>query len=201
MTIIIGLTGGIASGKSTVSKMLAAQHLPIVDADQVAHEVVASNTPTLAQLVKTFGKEILTTTGTLNRRRLGQLVFADPEKMTQLNAIIQPVIRTAIKGQLARLTADKSPIIVLDAPLLLEQHYEAEVDLVVVVNVPRSIQLQRLMARDQLTTSEATRRIMSQQPLAEKVQQADFVIDNSGSVEATRLQVVKLLDKVRQPGD
>ncbi|MGV0167126.1 dephospho-CoA kinase [Furfurilactobacillus sp. WILCCON 0119] len=201
MTIIIGLTGGIASGKSTVSKMLAAQHLPIVDADQVAHEVVAPNTPTLAQLVKTFGKEILTTTGTLNRRRLGQLVFADPEKMTQLNAIIQPVIRTAIKGQLARLTADKAPIIVLDAPLLLEQHYEAEVDLVVVVSVPRSIQLQRLMARDQLTTSEATRRIMSQQPLAEKVQQADFVIDNSGSVEATRLQVVKLLDKVRQPGD
>lgn len=201
MTTIIGLTGGIATGKSTVAKMLAEAGAVIIDADQVAREVVEPNTPTLANLVTAFGKSILDEKGVLNRHALGRIVFQDKARLEQLNALMQPIIRTTIMAQMEDAKADQKELVVIDAPLLFEQHYEHDVDLIVVVSVSAKVQLQRLMARDQLEKAAAKARIASQLPLAKKRQQADIVIHNGGSVEATRLQVVKLLEKVRQQAD
>ncbi|HAT53791.1 MAG TPA: dephospho-CoA kinase [Lactobacillus sp.] len=201
MTTVIGLTGGIASGKSTVSKMFADAGVPIIDADKIAREVVAPHSRVLKRIIAAFGKQILTVDERLDRRRLGQLVFGDPKKLAQLNDIIQPVIRQVIGARIVALRAHDTPIVVLDAPLLLEQHYEADVDLIVVVTVPREVQLSRLMARDGLSLAAANERINSQMPLSKKVAVADVVVDNSQRLEETRLQVVNLLDKVRQNAD
>ncbi|WP_421017410.1 dephospho-CoA kinase [Furfurilactobacillus cerevisiae] len=201
MTTVIGLTGGIASGKSTVSKMFATAGIPIIDADKIAHEVVAPNTTALADIVSTFGDTVLTATGQLDRHKLGNLVFNDDDKLAELNAIVQPVIRKVIRSRIDRSRNRNTPVVVLDAPLLLEQHYEKDVDLIVVVSVPLKIQQARLMARDNLSLAEANERIESQLSLANKVAKADVVIDNSQQLEETRLQVVNLLDKVRQTAD
>lgn len=201
MTTVIGLTGGIASGKSTVSKMFATAGIPIIDADKIAHEVVAPNTTVLADIVSVFGGTVLTATGQLDRHKLGNLVFNDDDKLAELNAIVQPVIRKVIRSRIDRFRNRNTPVVVLDAPLLLEQHYEKDVDLIVVVSVPLKIQQARLMARNNLSLAEANERIESQLSLANKVAKADVVIDNSQQLEETRLQVVNLLDKVRQTAD
>ncbi|GEK28565.1 dephospho-CoA kinase [Furfurilactobacillus siliginis] len=201
MTTVIGLTGGIATGKSTVAKMLAEAGAVIIDADQVAHAIVEPKTPTLAKLATVFGDTIMDENGALDRHALGPIVFQDKTQLERLNKIMQPVIRTTIMQQIMAAKAQQSELVVLDAPLLFEQHYENDVDLIVVVSVSAKMQLQRLMHRDQLTKVAAKRRIKSQLSLAKKRQQADIVIDNGGSVEATRLQVVKLLEKVRQQAD
>ena len=200
MTTVIGLTGGIASGKSTVSKMFATAGIPIIDADKIAHEVVAPNTTALADIISTFGDTVLTATGQLDRHKLGNLVFNNDDKLAELNSIVQPVIRKVIRSRIDRFRSRNTPVVVLDAPLLLEQHYEKDVDLIVVVSVPLKIQA-RLMARDNLSLAEANERIESQLSLANKVAKADVVIDNSQQLEETRLQVVNLLDKVRQTAD
>ncbi|MCF6164846.1 Dephospho-CoA kinase [Furfurilactobacillus rossiae] len=201
MTTVIGLTGGIASGKSTVSKMFATAGIPIIDADKIAHEVVAPNTTVLADIVSVFGGTVLTATGQLDRHKLGNLVFNDDDKLAELNAIVQPVIRKVIRSRIDRFRSQNTPVVVLDAPLLLEQHYEKDVDMIVVVSVPLKIQQARLMARDNLSLAEANERIESQLSLANKVAKADMIIDNSQQLEETRLQVVNLLDKVRQTAD
>lgn len=193
MTLVLGLTGGIASGKSTVSRWLHQYHFPIIDADKIAHQVVAPQTPGLQQIVALFSTEILTAAGTLNRQKLGQLVFADQHLLAQLTAITGPLIRQTILQQLIDYRRTAAALIVLDVPLLFESHYQQLADLTMLVDVSEPIQLQRLMARNQLSTQAAKQRIASQWPLSAKRQLADVIIDNNQTLAVTQQQVLKFL--------
>lgn len=192
MTYFLGLTGGIASGKSTVAALFKEQGIPVIDADQVAHQVLATNKSVQAQLQAAFG-EVVVKNGQVDRPMLGQQVFGNPEALTQLNAITGPAILTAIKQQMQ---AADAPLVVLDVPLLYEQHYEQYCDGVAVVYVERKTQLQRLMARNQLTIEQANARIDSQSDLAAKKARADFVIDNQGTPAMLRQRVLALLQQL-----
>lgn len=192
--IVIGLTGGIATGKSTATAFLREAGIPVIDADQVARQVVESGQPALAELAAAFGPSILQPDGSLDRKRLGDLVFADAAARSRLNAITHPHIRAAVAAEKDRLAAAGERIIVLDVPLLIESGMDRDVDRVWVVTASAPQQQRRLMERDGLSEAEATQRIQAQMPLAEKIRRADAVIDNSGSREATQTRLRYLLE-------
>ena len=190
MTKILGLTGGIASGKSTVSKYFASLNIPIIDADLVAREVMRAGSPAVKDIREQFGEEVLLENGEINREYLGELVFTYPEKRKQLNEIVQGRIRTEIADQTKALLEKNPPLIILDIPLLYEETYETEVDEVMVVYVDVDVQKERLLKRNtDLTEEDALNRILSQIPLAEKAKLADILIDNNGTIEQTLAQV------------
>ncbi|RXZ81171.1 dephospho-CoA kinase [Paenibacillaceae bacterium] len=187
----IGLTGSIACGKSTVAAMLVQHGAVLVDADEAARDVVLPGEPALDNVVRTFGQAVLRSDGTLDRAELGKLVFADKDKLKQLEAILHPAIRERMWSQMERYEQeDSSRPIIADIPLLYETDQAALYDGVIVVYVPPEVQLQRLLARSpQMTEQEARRRIDLQMSIEEKKQRADWVIDNSGSLEETERQV------------
>ncbi|MDA3902974.1 MAG: dephospho-CoA kinase [Desulfuromusa sp.] len=188
--LILGVTGNIASGKSTVSKELARRGAVVVDADQLAREVVASGTSALKKIVEMFGSEILQNDGHLDRDRLGQMVFADVKVRAALDSIVHPEIA---KKSIERLQGLKKrtdiPLIVYEAPLLFEVGAETRVDKVLVVKIDADEQLKRLMARDGLSKVGAQQRMAAQMPQQKKIARADFVVDNSGPVAETLQQV------------
>ena len=189
---VIGLTGGIACGKSMISAYLAQKGIPVIDGDLVARQIVEPGTKGLAQIVDTFGAEYLHADGTLNRAMLGNRVFADKEALQQLNAITKPLLLEAFKTQINALHAH--PMIVLDVALLLEDHdYKELADQVWVVTVSPVQQLARLMKRNSYTVEEAQNRINAQMSNEERIQYADFVIDNNGTMSETIAQVDRLL--------
>lgn len=192
MTLILGLTGGIATGKSTVAAMLAELGAVVVSADQLAREVVAPGSSTLQALVATFGPEILDAAGELDRTVLGRVVFADPSARQQLNALIHPAIGRLAEARLQALRDRKVSLVIYEAPLLFEAGAERRVDRVLTVIVDAETQQARLAARDHLSGEEIEVRIAAQWPQAEKVARADYVIDNSGSLVETRQQVAAL---------
>lgn len=188
----VGLTGGIASGKSTVSRMFAERGAHIVDADVIAREVVMPGTAALQSIADTFGAEVLHADGSLNRKALGSLIFGNAEAKEKLEAIVHPPIRAEIHRQIAEWNAaDPSSLVIVDIPLL----YESELDKlyaleeVIVVFVPREVQIARLIERDRLSPKEAELRILSQWPIERKKEMADVVIDNSGTLQQTAAQV------------
>lgn len=197
MTKVLGLTGGIATGKSTVSRVFEEYHIPIISADEVARQVVEPGSVALNEIQAQFGQVYVNDDGTLNRQLLGTLVFGNSQKLDLLNQIMQPKIRAEIQRQVATLKQSKPKLIVLEIPLLFEQHGNQLVDITMVVKVARQVQLDRLMARNQLSQHEALNRIHSQMSLAEKIKRADVVIDNAGTVEQTREQVVKWLENYK----
>lgn len=186
----LGLTGGIACGKSTVSAMLAERGAKIVDADQTAREVVLPGEAALEAIVAVFGQAVLNEDGTMNRSALGSIVFSDPQRLTQLEAILHPAIRTRMWGQInAYEQEDPSQLIVADIPLLYETGQASLYDDIMVVYVPRQIQIERLMSRNSITAEQAEQRIALQMDIEEKRKLANYVIDNSGTLEQTVLQV------------
>lgn len=192
----IGLTGGIASGKSTVATMLEEAGVPVVDADAVAREVVQPGQPLFSQLVEAFGAGVLNSNGELDRAALGRLVFGHPDQLAKLNAMTHPVIWQEIVRQVLDLeTRRPGGKVAVMVPLLLENQRQSLVDEVWVVSVPPELQKARLMARNQLTSSEADSRIAAQMPLSEKLKHAQVVIDNAGGVEHTRAQVAAALGR------
>lgn len=193
VTKVLGLTGGIATGKSTVTNIFKEFNFPVISADEVAREVVEPGTNGLAQIVETFGEQFLNSDGTLNRSKLGKLVFSDHDKLDKLNDLLQTVIHHEIGRQITKLKENHPALIVLEIPLLFEQHNEEMVDYVMVVSTSDHDQLKRLKQRNGLSNEEASQRINSQMPLKDKINLADIVIDNSGSVEETRKQVVEWL--------
>jgi len=189
----IGLTGSIASGKSTVARMFADLGVEVIDTDVIARRVVEPGSPGLSRLVEEFGRPLLAGDGSLNRRHLGELIFADPEKRQRLNQIMHPMIMAVVSDEM-RSYARQHPdgMIMVDVPLLIEANLQSWFDKVVLVYVPVSIQLARLRARDGLDEKTAQLRMRSQMSPDEKRRYADFVIDNSGSPMATRDQVDKI---------
>ncbi|MFQ9706589.1 MAG: dephospho-CoA kinase [Limosilactobacillus pontis] len=197
MTRIIGLTGGIASGKSTVSNLLRQAGLPIVDADQVARQVQRPGSVALDKLAAIFGQGVIAPDGNLNRQRLGQLVFADPTARHKLDRVMQPLIRDAIWQAVANFKRQGVANVVLDVPLLFEEGYDTDCDMVVVVWVSPITELCRLMARNGYSKAAAQARIAAQLPLSTKMARADVVINNDGSLEQTRRQVAQLVEDLQ----
>ncbi|XID95626.1 dephospho-CoA kinase [Paenibacillaceae bacterium WGS1546] len=186
----LGLTGGIATGKSTVARLLTARGAILIDLDGIAREVVAPGQPALNRIAERFGQAVLQADGTLDRKKLGAIVFADPDERKALESITHPAIRTVMRNRMAE-HAKSSPdkLVVVDVPLLFESKLESYFDEVMVVYVPREEQLRRLIARDRLTEAEARKRLDAQMDIEEKKNRGDIVIDNGGSPERTEEQI------------
>ena len=194
-----GLTGGVATGKSTVSKLFVECGASLIDADVLAREAVAPGQPALRKIAETFGREMLRPDGTLDRDRLGKVVFADPKQLEKLNAIVHPYVAVA-QEQRSREIAGKDPhaVIVYDAALLIEAGAHTRMDKIIVVTADAQTQLTRLMARNHLSADEGKRRIAAQMPLAEKVKIADYVIDGTLPLEQLRKEVRRLYDELKR---
>lgn len=186
---IIGLTGNIATGKSLVAGILSELGAEIIDADKLAHEVVQPGTEVYRQVVSIFGKCVIRSDGEIDRVKLGQIVFADPEAMRRLENVIHPAVIARAQEILA---TTKATVVVIEAIKLLEAGMDSICDAIWVVTSPREVQVQRLMEERGLTQQEAELRIDAQPPQEEKILRADVVIDNGGTIAATRDQVSRL---------
>jgi dephospho-CoA kinase len=184
--LVVGLTGGIASGKSLVGAMFVKLGAPLIDTDVIAREVVAPGEPGLTAIVKQFGTGVLSASGDLNRPALRSLVFADETKRRQLESILHPLIRSRTLAKLGDLEA---PYALVAVPLLVETNFGALVDRILVVDAPESAQLERLMRRDAIPKPEALAMLRAQADRATRLRAAHDVIDNGGTSEATRRQV------------
>lgn len=188
-TVIAGLTGGIATGKSTVGDFFRELGAHIIDADLCAKKAVVAKNPAWHKIVAAFGVSILQADGEIDRAALGQIVFNDPVAQKKLEAIVHPVVRQMMLKELAQIQQAPSPLTILDIPLLFESGWDVMVETVIVVYTPETVQLQRLMARDGLTDTQAKSRINAQMPIATKRVLANVVIDNSRSKNDTEGQV------------
>jgi dephospho-CoA kinase len=188
--LLVGLTGGIATGKSTVSTMFRGLGAEIIDADLLARQVVEPGQPAWREIVEEFGRDVLSPDRTLDRKKLGAIVFADPARRRRLEAITHPAIRARVKARVDELAArDFTGLAFYDAAILIEALGHQDMDRIVVVMTDEATQVARLRGRDGTDDAEGRRKIASQMPLAEKAKLADYVIDNSGDREATAEQV------------
>jgi dephospho-CoA kinase len=191
---VVGLTGGIATGKSTFAAALRALGVPVVDADALARAAVARGSPGLAAAADAFGPEVIGPDGELDRKRVGALVFGDPAARARLEAIVHPEVRALFERERRHLTALGHPVAFYDVPLLYEARREGDVDLAVVVWAPRPVQLARLMTRDGLSQAEAEARLAAQLPVDEKAARADAVVVNDGDPGELPRKAKRLLD-------
>lgn len=195
--MIIGLTGGIASGKSTVSGMLQDLGAVIIDADKIAREVVEPNQPTWHKIKQRFGEDIFHQDGQLDRKKLGAIIFKDGQARTDLNAIIHPAIRERMRQQKEKAQREGIELIVMDIPLLFESELEYMVEKILVVYVPEEIQKDRLMLRDQIDEKLALQKMSSQLSIEHKKDKGHAFINNSGSLTETRNQLEHIIQKWR----
>lgn len=190
----VGLTGGIGSGKSAVSELLAKHGAVIIDYDQLARDVVAPGSPALRDIVTTFGAELLLADGSLDRPALGAIVFDNPELLRILEGITHPAIRAAAAARESAAGADD--IVIHDNPLLIEMGQHAGLDFVVVVDIPQELQIARLSADRDMTEAEARARIANQTSRQDRAGAADLVIDNTGSLDDLARAVARLWDRL-----
>ena len=193
---IIGLTGGIASGKSTVATELRKQNVPVFDADEVSRNAVAKGSKGLALVAEAFGAEYLTSDGEMDRAKISQLVFSDKEALKTLEGILHKIVWDEAEAFLAEAREQKAKLAVLDVPLLIETKWHERVDLVWLVAVSKEQQIKRAMIRSGMTEEEVKARIAAQMSLEDKKKFADVVLDNSGALEETLEQVHKELGKL-----
>ena len=198
---VLGLTGNIASGKSTVARMLADMGARIIDADLIAREVVEPEKPAWIDIVKKFGPEILSPDGAIDRRRLGEIVFADEDKRRLLMDITHPRIKEAVRERLSEYRKENVPVVVIEAALIVESGGLREfLDGLIVVTADEEAQIERLIRRSGYTREEALARIGSQMPAGEKALHADYLIDNSGTEEETEGRVRRLWEEISREG-
>ena len=195
---IIGITGNIACGKSTISNILRELGAYIIDADIVARQVMKSGEPAWKKVYEQFGEEYLQEDGEIDRKKLGNLVFSDTHALEKLNKIVHPIIVKAIEEQLEKLIKEANyKVIVIDAALLIETGCHRLVDEIWLVTLPYDVQLRRLMERDNLTEEEARQRIYSQMSQEKKKEYADVIIDNSKDIEYTQEQIKNIWEKIK----
>ena len=190
---IVGLTGGISSGKSTVSSYLKQLKIPVIDADEVARKVVEPNSQGAREIRKTFGSDVFEEDGSLNRQKLGALIFSNAENRQKLDDLLQPLIKIMILDEIEEYRQKGENMIVLDLPLLFEKQYEELCEDIIVVYIPKELQLERLMRRNQYTKQEALSRIDSQLSIEEKRKRATVLLDNQGTVQQLYQQVEQWL--------
>jgi len=197
--LIVGLTGGIASGKTAVSKILSEEGAYIIDADQIARELVQPHTPTWRELIKVFGKEILDKDGSIHRKKLAAMVFSNPQQRNLLNQIIQPRIKKEMDLRVKRIgQKDPEAIVVIDAALLVERGDHREMDKLIVVTSTKRQQIERLKEREGTSEEEARKILASQMALKEKLKVADFVIRNEGCLEKTRRMAKEVFQELKR---
>jgi len=195
MTIIVGLTGGIASGKSTISSYFQSLNIPIIDADIESRLAVEKGEPAYMKIVSHFGKGILHQDGTLNRQKLGEIIFSNEEERNVLNGIVHPDVRRRMDVKQRQAVESGEKIAVLDIPLLFENKLNQTVDRTILVYVDQDVQINRLMKRNDLSYEQAVKRINAQMPLREKLLLADEVINNNESMEDSINQAKRILEK------
>lgn len=197
--VVAGLTGSIATGKSTVSEFMREAGAVIIDADRIAHDVVKQGLPAWQEIVAHFGREILQADGEIDRVRLGDIIFRNPDEKAVLNRIVHPHVFQEMAVQLERIQSETPrAVVLLDVPLLIESKMHDNLADVIVVYVPEHIQLERLMRRDGLAEADARFRIESQMPIEEKKGLASIVIDNSGSLDDTRRQTLDAYRRLKE---
>lgn len=190
---IVGLTGGISSGKSTVSSYLKQLEIPVIDADEVARKVVEPNSQGAIEIRKVFGSDVFEEDGSLNRQKLGTLIFSNPENRQKLDDLLQPLIKIMILDEIEEYRQNGENMIILDLPLLFEKQYEELCEEIIVVYIPKELQLERLMRRNQYTKQEALSRIDSQLSIEEKRKRATVLLDNQGTIQQLYHQVEQWL--------
>jgi len=197
--LIIGLTGGVASGKTTVSQILKEEGAYLIDADRIARELVQPNTPAWNELKETFGNEILKEDGSLHRKRLAEKIYSSPKQRELLNRILHPRIKAEIGRRMREIgLKDPGAMVVIDAALIVELGDYLEMDKVIVVTSTEAQQIERLRDRNGMTPEEARRIIAAQIDLEEKLKVADFVIRNEGSLEETKRMVKEIFQKLKK---
>jgi dephospho-CoA kinase len=195
---IIGLTGGIASGKSTVSAIMKNAGAVIIDADRIARDVVKKGTPVYHKIVKAFGNKILLPGGEINRSVLGDIIFNDPRKKQLLNRMVHPQVKKETDRQLKQIEkTNPNSLVILDIPLLIEAEMHKDLAEVIVVYAPEHNQVRRLMERDGLAEADALARVRSQIPIEKKKDLATIVIDNSATMENTRRQTLEIFQRLK----
>jgi dephospho-CoA kinase len=193
---LIGVTGGIATGKSTVTRMLAAHGAAVIDADELAREAVRPGEQTLEEVATRFGRDVIRPDGTLDRSRVGEIVFADEAARRDLERITHPRITELMQYRIAAALAGPAPLVAVDVPLLFENAREAMFEGVLLVYAPREVQLRRLHERNGLAEAAALQRLAAQLPIDEKRDRATWIIDNAHGLDATSLAVDKWWDSV-----
>jgi len=197
--LIVGLTGGVASGKSTVSSTLREEGAYLIDADQIARDLVQPHTPIWQELINTFGEDILQKDGSIHRKKLAALVFSNREKRTRLNQVLHPRIKEETQRRLRAIgQSDPEAIVVIDAALLVETGDYREMDELIVVRATEAQQMERLRERDGASLREAKQIVSAQIPLEEKLKVADFVIGNEGSIQETRRQAKAVFQELKR---
>ncbi len=197
--MLIGVTGGFGTGKSTVARMLGRLGAEVIDADAIAHELLAAGSPVAQRIARMFGAEVLDVRGAVDRRHLGRLVFADPAALKRLNRLVHPAVRRRMRAQIAAIRQrNAQAVAVLDVPLLIEGGLYRTVDVVVVVVAPRRVQVARIRRRTGLPVAQIERRIRQQMPLSRKRCYADVIVDNGGSRAATQQQVRRLWESKKK---
>ncbi len=200
--LLLGVTGGIAGGKSTVSEMLAELGSPLIDFDEIARRVVEPGTEGYRLIVDYFGRQILAEDGALNRKKLSDIVFSDSGKRKKLESFTHPFIYEEFFREIGEITARQpEAVIQVAVPLLVELNLQSLFDRILVVKVPAAVQLKRLMARDGISREAAEKIIQAQLPITEKLRFADFIIDNSRDLAYTRRQVEDLWRQLKPCGD
>lgn len=192
--VVVGLTGGIGSGKSTVSRILQKKGYPLIDLDKISHEVI-EYPEVIEKLVKAFGEDILDENGKISRRKLGAVVFGNKEKLRKINSIMHPVILAEMRRQV-RLLEKINKIVFVEIQLLFEVKWEKEFDVILLVYVDRETQIKRVMERDSRTFEEVEKIINSQINLEDKKKKSDYVIDNTKKIEEVELEIEKILKEL-----
>ncbi len=194
--MVVGLTGGIASGKSTVSRLFVEAGVPVICADELAREVVKAGSPGLAEIRRAFGDEVIDPQGELDRAAMARVVFHQADRRELLESIIHPRVAKEKEKRLTKLQRQGYSLAIVDVPLLYETGWDRFCNLVIVVTVSRETQEERLRARDGMSREDARARVDAQMPIEEKVERADRVVDNSGSVQHTREQIDSLVKEL-----
>ncbi|MGD8970451.1 MAG: dephospho-CoA kinase [Desulfobacterales bacterium] len=197
--IVAGLTGGIGTGKSTVAAVFAEAGAVIIDADEIARNVVAKGRPAWCRIVAHFGRDILLPDGDIDRKKLGAIIFNDAQQKAHLDRIVHPHVISETEQQLKEIErVQPQAVVILDVPLLIEAGMDRDLDEVIVVYTPEAVQLKRVMRRDRLTAAEGLSRIRSQMPIEEKKMRGTVVIDNNASPAITRKRVLEVFADLQQ---
>lgn len=196
MTYFLGLTGGIASGKSTADEFFEKKKIPIIDSDLIAHKIMEIGQNGYKAVVDYFGTDILNDDQTINRRKLGGIVFNDKAKLKKLNELTHPLVHQEIKQQMARYRANQEKLVVIDVPLLFESGFESLCNGVLVISITPELQIERLMKRNAFTKKEAIARINNQMPLSEKEKRATYVVANTGTIDDLEKKLSDLLQEI-----
>lgn len=198
MSLIVGLTGGIATGKSTVANFFKEEDIPVIETDVIARNVMQKGSDVYQAVVDYFGEEILLSNQDINRKALGQMIFSDTEKRQFLNDTVHPAVQKVMLREIEKYQLEGKKLIIADVPLLFEAGFDRDVDIILIVSLDEETQLKRLMERDQIDKALAMQKIKSQWPLTEKREKADFVLDNSESILSTKKAFRDILEVLKE---